>query len=121
MTETVADAGRVPQSFNPYLDFPGHPELARYFSVHSGPGGKVPVQLIGTLASGEYVYFRARGLKATLEIAQSEADWSDDRLLAKFSKEVEYDPENPFGLGVMEFDEAVELIKPWLDAYLGSK
>lgn len=97
------------------------PQIARYFSAHSGFHGKVPVQLIGTLVSGEYVYFRARGCEATLEIASTQADWSNDRILARWSKKVEYDPENPFGLGLMEPDACVELVKPWLDEYLGSK
>lgn len=119
MNETVAAAvGSEPVA---YLACVGHPALARYFSVHSGPDGRVPVQLIGTLVSGEYVYFRARGCEATLEIAASQADWRNDRLLASWSKKVEYDPENLFGLGVMEADECVELITSWLDEYLGSK
>lgn len=101
------------------LDIAGHEGLAPYFSAHSGPGGKVPVQLIGTLFTGEFVYFRARGLKITLEVAASEADWSAGRLLAKYSKEVEADPGEPFGVGVMEPDDCVEVIKPWLDKYLG--
>lgn len=98
-----------------------HPDLIAtgWFLQFWGPSGQWPVQLIGVLTSGEYVYFRARGSRITLEVAASQEDWSASRYLARFFKRFETSDEYPYGASTLEPEKCVELIKGWLTEYLG--
>ncbi|MBZ0186638.1 MAG: hypothetical protein K8F91_10350 [Candidatus Obscuribacterales bacterium] len=95
-----------------------HPDLlaSGFFSNFEGPFGLVPVQLVGNLTTGEYVYFRARMRKASLTIFESEEAWlTSDNAIATFEKT--YDIEDDIGIGCMDADEAATLVSQWLTLY----
>lgn len=96
-----------------------------WFSELTGPWGRVPVQFTATLAEGgEFIYFRARGSKVTLEVYPSQEDEENERnLIALYSMDYPRktelaDGEVDFGAGVMEVSEAEALIQEWVGTYL---
>jgi len=96
-----------------------HPRLEQtgWFTQFWGPAGAFPVQLMGLLTTGETVYFRARGSKITLEVANSEDELDGDAVIARFRKDVVVDDVNEFGASLMDQDEAAELIEQWLGEF----
>lgn len=96
-----------------------HVRLAEtgWFSQFWGPTGAFPVQLMGVLTSGELVYFRARGTKITLEVAQHEDDLDTDNVVARFRKDVVVDTVNEFGASMMDENEAAALVEQWLGEF----
>ena len=91
-----------------------------WFSDLHGPYGKVPVQFVGSLVSGEYVYFRARGEEVSLEVYPSEADFEADlNLIARYSEKVER--HDDLGAGLMDNETCVGYIKEWVSTYLTHK
>ena len=49
------------------------------------PSGQCPVQIEGTLPTGEHYYFRARGSRWYIDICQSEQDWWLNKILFKYT------------------------------------
>lgn len=109
------------------------PQLAAtgWFTELEGPWGQVPVQFTGQLTSGEYVYFRARGTKISLEVfASKDAYEADENPTAVYSKEMtaeeavpkamaDSDPETlNLGTGVLPVEACVSLIMEWLETHL---
>jgi len=45
------------------------------------PQGNCPVQAEGTLPTGEWYYFRARGRQWSMDICESEGHWNSDKYL----------------------------------------
>lgn len=89
-------------------------ELARsgLFSQHFGPCGACPVQLVGYLESGEFVYFRARGRKVELQISRD----PDAPVHASYFQELEV-VNHELGTGVLPVAICLEYIKNWLSDY----
>ncbi|HEY9788054.1 MAG TPA: hypothetical protein V6D17_21880 [Candidatus Obscuribacterales bacterium] len=100
-----------------------HPDLVAtgWFRQFWGPSGAFPVQLVGVLTSGEYVYFRARGSEIKLNIATSEEDVFSACCPTTFRKDCEVNEDNPFGASMLDPACAVELIKNWLTEYFRAK
>lgn len=99
-----------------------HPALAAsgLFAWFEGPFGCVPVQLVGNLTTGEYVYFSARFNRARFEVYASRSAWDrDEKPLASYEQKFEI--ENDIGVGMMEADQCVELILSWLSQYRSSR
>jgi hypothetical protein len=72
--------------------------------------GYFPVQMCGTLHTGETVYFRARGKKASFEIS------SGDTLVLSF--EHEFVGADPMYSSLLSGAKCVELIMWWLESYI---
>lgn len=90
------------------------------FTHWRGPYGAVPVQFLGELKTGEFVYFRARGRKLSMQIAATQSDWEESRYLANFEEPYEapaMDAEDPFGAGLCPADRCVAQILTWLKLY----
>ncbi|MBK9141058.1 MAG: hypothetical protein IPM23_01080 [Candidatus Melainabacteria bacterium] len=99
-----------------------HPVLAAtgFFAWFDGPFGGVPVQLVGNLTTGEYVYFCARFDCARLEVHTSRSAWErDEKPLASYEQTFEI--EDDIGVGMMEADQCVELILSWLSQYRSTR
>lgn len=79
-----------------------------WFSELEGPEGLAPVQAFGRLASGEKIYFRARGTRATLEITD------DTGRITRFVDVV--GPPWP-AASFLEPEECAILIVKWLSGY----
>jgi hypothetical protein len=83
-----------------------------YFSEFWGPDGICPVQLMGFLKNGEFVYFRARGKKLELEIAAT----VDGAPHARYSKLLDV-RNSELGTGNLPVALSVEYIERWLGDY----
>ncbi len=92
-----------------------HPELraSGFFREFWGPSGGCPVQLMGILKNGDFVYFRARGKKVELEISRE----VDGEVHACYRKR--YEIKHELGTGILPESVAVPLIKRWLTDYSG--
>lgn len=99
-----------------------------FFSHWKGPYGAVPVQFLGELKTGEFVYFRARGRKLSMQIAASQGDWEESRYLANFEEPYDApnaepnaqpnsETEDPFGAGLCPADRCATQILTWLKLY----
>lgn len=91
-----------------------HPQLLAldYFREFWGPSGICPVQLMGYLHSGEFVYFRARGRKVSLSF-HADADSEPFRTF-----ECSLDYKHELGTGALPVEICVSYIKDWLREYL---
>jgi hypothetical protein len=92
-----------------------HPDLVAkgYFKEFWGPSGMCPVQLMGTLVNGDFVYFRARGSKVVLEVSHL----IEGAAHATYRKTVVVEG-TELGTGVLPDAYAVACISRWLDDYL---
>lgn len=81
------------------------------------PGGQVPVQANGQTTDGKYYYFRARGTVISLEIAESEQDWTADKML--YSQYLKYG--TSYEAGWITYELAIRFCSAMLDNYFLSK
>ncbi len=86
--------------------------LTGWFRVFHGPVGAVPVQFFAMLHTGEYVYFRARGRKASLTISRHPSDAAPIRRFERFVR-----IDHPLGAGVMKEEQCVQMVIHWLGKY----
>ena len=87
------------------------------FQRWQGPFGAVPVQFVGELKQGQYVYFRARGSKIAMQIASSEEHWQNNDYLAEF-EEPYFDPEGgPLQAGLCPGDFCTNKIVAWVKCF----
>ncbi|MDX1987205.1 MAG: hypothetical protein SFV17_11015 [Candidatus Obscuribacter sp.] len=87
-----------------------------YFRRWQGPFGAVPVQFLAELTSGEFVYFRARGKKLSMQIAATAADWQESRYLASFEEPYRH-AQDTLGAGLCPADHCTTQILAWLKLY----
>lgn len=87
-----------------------------YFRRWQGPFGAVPVQFLAELTSGEFVYFRARGQKLSMQIAATAADWQERFYLASFEEPYRQALET-LGAGLCPPDRCAAQILTWLKLY----
>ena len=78
------------------------------------PYGYAPVQIEGTLKTGEYYYFRARGEHWVLQVAKDEKAWFSNNLT--FNYKIRYSNDR-FGAGWMSKREAIIFATAGLDRY----
>lgn len=83
-----------------------------FFKDFWGPNGICPVQLMGLLKTGEFVYFRARGNKVELEISAT----VDGAPHARYSKRLDV-RNSELGTGALPASICVEFITRWLRDY----
>lgn len=103
--------GRLPRLI---CDAKCDPTLARaeLFSEFWGPDGICPVQLMGFLKNGEFVYFRARGKKVELEISAT----VDAAPHARYSKQLDV-KNSELGTGELPAAICVDYVQRWLGDY----
>ncbi len=87
------------------------------FRTFTGPAGGYPVQLEGTLTTGEFVYFRARGQKASLTVSHTDDLMADP--IVRYEEVVT--PDDPQGASTLPVERCVALIKAWLGQYLAAR
>lgn len=85
-----------------------------------GPFGAVPVQLLGELKLGPFVYFRARGCKIAMQIAISEEHWQQSDYLATF-EEPYFDPDGgELQAGLCPSNFCADKIVQWVKCYIST-
>lgn len=90
------------------------------FQRWQGPFGAVPVQFVGELKQGHYVYFRARGKKIAMQIASSEEHWQNSEYLAEF-EEPYFDAEGgPLQAGLCPSDFCANKIVAWVKIFIAA-
>ena len=91
------------------------------FRHWQGPFGAVPVQLLGELKQGQYIYFRARGSKISMQIASSEAHWQHSEYLATFEEPYFDADSGPLQAGLCPSDFCASKIVDWVKLYLANQ
>lgn len=79
-------------------------------------GGLCPVQAEGYTLDGKWYYFRARGTQVSLEIAETEQEWVNDRYL--YSQYWSYG--FTYEAGYIPYEDALPLFNEGMDNYLKS-
>ncbi len=82
-------------------------ETGRFQPDFYGPSGFCPVQAWGTLVTGEEVFFRSRGTRASLEVRKG------DRMVYHTVEVVDVWPH----AGYLSAERSVELMLRFLDRY----
>lgn len=93
-----------------------YPSLVERFRSINGPFGKCPIQFEAHLATGEFVYARARETFVEVEVYAKEDDFGDrDARLAHYREK------EPYDAGQMPVEKFVAFIVAKIDLYKSRK